>query len=129
MMGNRCAAIVQLTPSLLIRKVPEYLDMLSHNYLQSRTQGDMQAAERRQKRKTKKRIKDNFFFPFSDKEAEQRRHDTKGLCKCNLSAPEGHCRHIYSACHEGTYFSSSCLWNHHTSTAFRCNREFPSAVK
>lgn len=102
-MGNRCATIVQLTPSPLVQRVPEYLNMLSHNYLQSRTQGDMQTTETRQKRKTKR--KRLFFW---DKETKLKRHDTRGLCKCNLSASEGHCRHIYSLCHEETYFSNAC---------------------
>lgn len=104
-MGNRCATIVQLTPSPLIQRVPEHLDMLSRNYLQRRTQGDMPTTETRQKRKTK-RMKGVFFF--FDKEAKLKRRDTRGLRECNLSASEGHCRHIYSLCHEETYFSSAC---------------------
>lgn len=49
-----------------------------------------------------------FFFFFFDKEVKLKRHDTRGLCKCNLSASEGHCRHIYSLCHEETYFCPAC---------------------
>ncbi|CAJ1078648.1 Hypothetical predicted protein [Xyrichtys novacula] len=44
----------------------------------------------------------------SDKEAKLKRCDTRGPCECNLSASEGHCRHIYSVCHEETYFSPAC---------------------
>lgn len=110
-MGNRGTTIVQLTCSPLIKSVLEYLNMLSHNYLQSRTHGDMKRTETRQKRKTK-RMKDIFFF--LDKEVKLKRHDTRGLQKCNLSASEGHSRNIYSLYHEETYFchhiSAFSLW-------------------
>lgn len=48
------------------------------------------------------------FFFLLRQEAKLKYHDTRGLRKCNLSASEGHCRHIYSLCHEETYFSSAC---------------------
>lgn len=100
MRGNSCATIVQLTPRPLIQRVPEHPDTLSHRYPQSRTRGDMRTTETtRQKRENKRGRKT---------EAKLRRRDTRGLCDCNLSASEGHCRHIYSLCHEETYFSSAC---------------------
>lgn len=100
MRGNSCATIVQLTPRPLIQRVPEHPDTLSHRYPQSRTRGDMRTTETtRQKRENKRGRKT---------EAKLRRRDTRGLCECNLSASEGHCRHIYSLCHEETYFSSAC---------------------
>lgn len=61
MMGNRCATIVQLTPIPLIQRIPEYLNMFSHNYLLSGTEGDMQRTEIRQQ-KTAKRMEGSFFL-------------------------------------------------------------------
>lgn len=97
MMGNRCATIVQLTPSPLIQRYPELPIMLSHLIHKA---GSWETC--RNRNETKEGNKRSWKT-----EAKPRRHDTRGLCECNLSASEGHCRHIYSPCHKETYFSSA----------------------
>lgn len=74
--------------------------------------GDTRTTETKQKRENKKTER--------QRSKRRKRHDTRGLRQGNLSASEGHCRHIYSLCHEGTYFSSS-LWNHLISAPSPCN--------
>lgn len=96
-MGNRCATIVQLTPRLLIQRVPECLDMFSRWYLRKPNTGETRGQQRRNKRGKTKRLK--------DKEA-------KGG---NAMTPEGCGRVIYQLLKATADTFTHCVMKEHIS--------------